>query len=544
MKSVRRTFLCTLCCIFILTGSIRAYASDTYHEITSPVNVFGLGDYVVYDNIEDMRFHFFTANDGVLSEFVTTDSIKNGQPLSLSGLSNGEYFAAILNGKYAIFTRSFKQITPNKYTWITFCGNTAIGEIADPQMSPNDNSKTKYELIDLVSGDILVKTVGSLIRTTADGRYYVTDKGIYDTDGKKLFEPKAAKIASEDIKEFSDFIWIGEDNQRYAVFHSNEQKSEWYDDILPRTMLDTKLLTASRDGMSFLLGLDGNVITKTSGTITLLSTDVAAISESNTTTYWNHNGQIDFLDNYSTVQSLYADSPSRLTNLIVRSYTTGKWGIVREDGSEQIPPHYDLAENITQSNNIFLIEQNGETQIWNLSTGKKFNIPYQDGIELSTYIGGKEGKWIAAQKKLDNGVTVANLYDLNGNLAYENVHQIFYLGGNEVYARAINTKKDSYCEVLESADGNCLFSAPSNESISQVSSAIIRTVPCHESDVATARCFLNLSFKSDEPRFSYIRYYWLRNEVRVALLFGSILFLIVVISIRVYRKKCHTKTHL
>lgn len=527
---MKKGFIFTLCCIFILSSSVSAYAVDEFQEITNQMNAFGLGDYVVYKNMEDGKFHFFVADNGEINEFIATDSVlENGQAFSLSNSTNGEYFAAILNGKYAIFTHSFKQITPNKYTWITFYDDVAVGEIADAQMSPNDNSKTRYELIDPNSGEILISTKGSLIRTTDDGQYYVTDYGIYDRDGAKVFEPEIYKIVSDDVWYDTDFVWIGENVQNYAVFHNNEQKSEWYEDILPRTMLNTQLLTANKEGKTFLLGLDGRVITETSGTISLLSTDIAAITENNAVTYWNHEGQINLEDKYSTVLSLYADSPGRLTHLIVKSFKTGKWGVICENGTELLPPIYDIAENITQSDNIYRTVQNGITQIWNLN--KELNIPYQDGMELSTCIGDQTGKWIASVKMLKNGITVADLYDVDGNLVHKNVHKIFYLNGHEVYAKAINIKEGSYREVLESDDGHCMFSAPLNENISFVSSSIIRTIPCEEEDSGRARSFLNLSFQSAKPQFSYIRYYLMQWEENSFFLLGCTLLLVIGMSI-------------
>lgn len=532
---MKKIFLFALCFILLFSDSASAYVLNEFKETTNQMCAFGLGDYVVYENIKDRKFHFFISDYGKLKEFIATDNaLDDGQALSLADSTNGTYFAAILNGKYAIFTHSFKQITPNKYTWITFYDNMALGEISDEQMSPNDHSKTKYELIDLTSGKILISTKGALIRITDDGQYYVTDYGIYDKDGKKLFEPKTYKIISDDVQHNIDFVWIGTNTQDYALFHNNEQKSDWYEDILPRTMLNTQLLTANKDGKNFLLGLDGNVITQTSGTISLLSTDVAAVTENNTVAYWNHKGRIHLDDKYSTVVSLYTDSPGRSTHLIVKSNTTDKWGIIGENGTEVLPPLYDTVENISYSDNIYKTVRNGITQIWNLNS--ELNISYRAGLELSTYIGDHTGKWLASLQTLENGITIADLYNENGEIIHKNIHKIFYLDGQELYAKAVNIETDNYHEVLETADGQYLFSAPSNENISFVSNAIIQTISCKDENNETTRSFLNLSFQSTEPQFSYFLYYLMKWK-KIIFALGFTLLLIIGLSI----KKLSTK---
>lgn len=536
-KSIMRICSAGLLCSLLLSGT--ASASESYQEITEEMYAFGLGDYIAYKNMDDLKFHIFSVDQGQFTEFLTTDSaLPNGDALSLTDADTGDYFAALLDGKYAVFTHAFQQLTPNKYTWITFQGDFAIGEIADPTISPNDNSRTTYELIDLASGKVFLSVTGSRIRTTDDGQYFVTDEGIYDHAGKRLFRPETARIFSEDVIPLSDteFVWIGEADQQYALFQSNTRKSEWYDEINSVFMLQTQLFTASKDGRSFLLDRNGNIVTQTTGSISLLATDVAAITENNAVTYWNHHGKIDDWERYSTVQSLSGDSPARMTNLIVQSATDHKWGVIRQDGTELLPPIYDLAENVTQSNDIFRTVQHGTSQVWNLSTGKPLAIPYHDGLQTSTYVGDQAGEWIASLKNLGNGITIADLYDQNGNLVHENIRQIFYLNGQKLYAKAVSTEKDNYQEILETEDGRRPFSAPPNETICLVSRAVIRTTPCAEEYGETARCFLDTSFQSAEPQFSYLRYYFLRWGAKSWALCGGILLVAAVSGIILSRK--------
>lgn len=537
MKHMKRIIAAGLLCSLLLSGT--SYASDSYQEITDEMYAFGLGDYIAYKNMDDLKFHIFSVNQGKFTEFLTTDStLPNRDALSLSDADTGDYFAAILDGKYAIFTHAFKQLTPNKYTWITFHDDFAIGEIADPTMSPNDNSKTTYELIDLASGKVFLSVTGSRIRISDDGQYFVTDKGIYDSTGQLLFQPEAARIFSEDVIPLSDaeFLWIGETNQQYALFQSNTRKSEWYDEINPIFMLRTQLFTASKDGTSFLLDFNGNIVAETAGSISLLATDVAAITENNTVTYWNHNGKIDFLSSYSAVQSLSGDSPARMTNLLVQNASDHKWGVIRQDGTELLPPVYDLAENVTQSNDIYQTMLNGTAQVWNLSTGKPLSIPSHDGLQSSTYVGDKADEWIASLKELENGLAIADLYDKSGNLVYENIRQIFYLNGQKFYAKAVSTEKNNYQEVLETEDGRRLFSAPRNETISLVSRAVIRTIPCTVEYGENARCFLDTSFQSAEPQFSYLRYYLLHWGIKGWILCGGVVMTAAVSGIIISRK--------
>ncbi len=537
MKRMKRIFAVGLLCSLLLSGT--AYASDSYQEITDEMYAFGLGDYIAYKNMDDLKFHIFSVNHGEVTEFLTADSaLPDRDALSLSDVDTGDYFAAILDGKYAVFTHAFKQLTPNKYTWITFRGDFAIGEIADPMVSPNDNSQTTYELIELASGKVFLSVTGSRIRISDDGQYFITDKGIYNNTGQLLFQPEAARIFSEDVIPLSDaeFLWIGETNQQYALFQSNTQKSEWYDEIDPVFMLWTQLFTASKDGTSFLLDSTGKIVTETDGSISLLATDVAAITENNTVTYWNHNGEIDFLNSYSAVQALSGDSPARMTNLLVQNASDHKWGVIRQDGTELLPAIYDLAENVTQSNDIYRTVLNGTSQVWNLSAGKPLPIPYHDGLQSSTYVGDKAAEWIASLKELENGIAIADLYDTDGNLVYENVRQIFYLNGQKFYAKAVSTEKNNYQEVLETEDGRRLFSAPLNEIISLVSRAVIRTTPCTEEYGENARCFLDTSFQSAEPQFSYIRYYLLHLGIKGWVLCGGIVLVAAASGIIIHRK--------
>lgn len=537
MRIILKFFILGLLCSLLLSGT--ASASATYQEITEQMYAFGLGDYIAYKDTEDPKFHIFSVDEGTYTEFLTTDSaLPNWDALSLSDADTGDYFAAILNGKYAVFTHAFQQITPNKYTWISFQDSFAIGEIADSMMSPNDHCKTTYELIDLASGKVLFSATGSRIRTTNDGQYFVSDAGIYDNTGKCLFQPKSASIFSEDVLPLSDttFLWMGQSDQQYALFQSDTRKSDWYDEINPVIMLQTQLFTASKDGVQFLLDRSGNIVTQTTGSISLLAADVAAITEKNTVTYWNHHGQIDYLSQYSAVQPLTTDSPARMTRLMVQNASAHRWGVIEQDGTELLPPIYDLVENVSQSNDIYRTMQNGTAQIWNLHTGKQLPIPCHDGLQISTYIGEQTGESIASLKNLENGITIADLYDTDGNLLHENVRQIFYLNGQKYYATAVSTEKNKYQEVLETADGSHLFSAPLNETISLVSKAILRTIPCAAKDGETVRCFLDTAFQSAQPQFSYIRYYWLRWIGNGWFLGGGAALAAAVSGIILYRK--------
>lgn len=544
MKIIQRIFAAGFLCSLLLSSA--ASASEPYQEITQDMYAFGLGDYIAYKNMDDLKFHIFSVDEGTSTEFLATDStLPNGDSLSLTDTDTGDYFAAILDGKYAVFTHAFRQLTPTKYTWITFQDGFAIGEIADPAMSSNDHSNTRYELIDLASGKVVLSVTGSRIRTTDDGQYFVTDTGIYDNTGKHLFQPEAARIFSEDVLPLSDteFLWIGETDEKYALFQSGTQKSEWYDEINPVFMLQTQLFTASKDGVSFLLDRNGNIITETTGSISLLATDIAAITENNTVTYWNHHGQIDYLNQYSTVQPPNGDSPSRMTHLIVQNASDHKWGVIDQGGTELLPCIYDFVENVTQSNVIYRTMQNETSQIWNVNTGKQLPIPYRDGLQLSTYIGDETEEWIASLKNLENGITIADLYDQNGNLVHENIRQIFYLNGQKHYAKVVSTEKNHYQEVLETEGGNRLFSAPLNEVISLVSRAIIRTTPCTDEYGETVRCFLNTAFQSTEPQFSYIRYYLLRWGVNGWSLCGGIALIVFISGIILYRKHARNRTN-
>ena len=483
--------------IAVLLNSALAI-KPTWDEIPEHQHLFGLGEYVAQLDEKAQELHLYTNNQGVLTEFKIIEHIAELPDYTM--LNHTSYFILPKNGKCSIFSQDFSQLTPYKYNSVQFYGDFAIGVFAPDDASPVDLSAQTSELIDLKRQQVITSVKGHTINVSEDDHYI-------------------AEIISATTNQAQDnILWIGCNNTQYAIYHNSTCVSKQYDDIEPYYIGKTQLFTAQANGTATLLDTSGREITQGADSITLLSSDLAAVQKNNSISYWNHSGRIRTFDQYSSIISL-AGSHADLFDRVLVQTKNGKWGIMKQDGILLVPPTFDSIKNAVQSNSIFQLSKENTIQIRNLDTNTLIPIPSNEELYVANAFNNNLQDEIACVSNLQNGLRIATLYNQSGTLFKNNIRTAFIVNGEIRYIQVSDTSINAYTESLIDGNGTILFTAP----------AIICTTTAGVDTANIEHSFLRTDFTSATPNFSS-REFHLANIINTPItIYASVLLIISVI---------------
>ncbi len=512
--------------IAVLLNSALAI-KPTWDEIPEHQHLFGLGEYVAQLDEKAQELHLYTNNQGVLTEFKIIEHIAELPDYTM--LNHTSYFILPKNGKYSIFSQDFSQLTPYKYNSVQFYGDFAIGVFAPDDASPVDLSAQTSELIDLKKQQVITSVKGHTINVSEDDHYFFAENTIYDATGNSIFQTDIAEIISATTNQAQDnILWIGCNNTQYAIYHNSTCVSKQYDDIEPYYIGKTQLFTAQANGTATLLDTSGREITQGADSITLLSSDLAAVQKNNSISYWNHSGHIRTFDQYSSIISL-AGSHADLFDRVLVQTKNGKWGIMKQDGTLLVPPTFDSIKNAVQSNSIFQLLKENTIQIRNLDTNTLIPIPSNEELYVANVFNNNFQNEIACVSNLQNGLRIATLYNQSGTLLKNNIRTAFIVNGEIRYIQVSDTSINAYTESLTDGDGTILFTAPTGQMITQVTPAIICTTTAGVETTNIEHSFLCTDFTSATPNFSS-REFHLANIINTPItIYASVLLIISVI---------------
>lgn len=282
---------------------------------------------------------------------------------------NGAYngcFAAIVDGKYAIYDSSFHQITPNQYYEVSFYGKIAVGLYNYGSML-----SVGYDLIDLSNGQVLEHLLDEVydghsrrvnIVKDQEGRtFFQTCRSIWNSDGERIFATDAAdiiEVAPQGLEK-GVFLWKGEKDGNTAIYLGQDKingdcaldDAIRLDPELPKSGLATyrKLFYEGNSSRYeyVLMNLQENEIARGTAKFHLLSYSIAMSEDDEGRHYYNSQGSTAVFDQYARVSSLYYGESPYLT---VQSAESGKWGVADSSGNIIIPVQYDAIEGLTDEN--------------------------------------------------------------------------------------------------------------------------------------------------------------------------------------------------